>query len=156
MIKKLISFLVVLLVLLEYVLLIDVSTKEEKPIPSKKEMAIYSVCKDEYLTTVFANSKYPYLLTAIAKVESDYKPQIRGDHGKSFGLYQIQSRYWGVVPDSVEGQTRHAERIIGCLIKQHGLTKAVERYNGSGRGSRRYRQKVFLVMKQLKEIERTA
>lgn len=153
MIKKVISFLVVLLVLLEYVILFEIP-KEEKPIPSKKEKAIRIVCKDDYLTTVFANSKYPYLLTAIAKVESDYKPQVRGDHGKSFGLYQIQSRYWGIVPDSVEGQTRHAERILECLIRKHGVSKAVERYNGSGRDARRYRQKVFLVMNQLKELER--
>lgn len=162
MIKKLISFLVVLLVILEYTsaitsariftknMQVPVTTQEYE----KKKQVITIVCKDEYIASVIAKSKYPYTLAAIAKVESDYKPQVRGDNGKSYGLYQIQAKHWGYVPNTVEGQTRKAERILDTLIEDYGFTRAIERYNGSGKCARRYRERVFYVLKQLQQTER--
>ena len=163
MIKKIVSYLVVLLVLLEYTSATASafykSNKVEPPrILSKYEKrrsAIFAVCKDEYITDIIANSKYPYTLTAIAKVESDFRPNIRGDHGKSYGLYQIQERHWGYVPRTIEGQTRVAERIVGSLVDEHGYSRAIERYNGSGKDAKRYRHKVLLVINQLEKIERS-
>ena len=154
---------VVLLVLLEYTasptsayfkLMSSRYNKQPTPV-DKKKAAIYAMCKDKYITDVLANSKYPYTLTAIAKVESDFRPNVRGDHGKSYGLYQIQERYWGYVPRTIEGQTRVAERVIESLVNEHGYSRAIKHYNGSGKDAERYRRRVLLVINQLEMIERS-
>lgn len=107
--------------------------------------------RDDYIAEVIARSGYPYLLAAIAKVESDYKPQIKGDGGDSHGLYQIQEKHWGTFDKSVEGQTLKAEQILSELIKQHGYSMAVERWNGTGKQARAYKKKVFACMKDIRE-----
>ena len=153
---------VVLLVLLEYTSALGSAINETKKKQivviktenDKKKSAIFQICKDEYLSVVFANSKYPYLLTAIAKVESDFRPQIVGDGGKSYGMYQIQSKHWGYVPESVEGQTRKAEQVISHLIQKHGLRRGITAYNGSGKQASQYTDKVLRVVRELHQIER--
>jgi hypothetical protein len=108
--------------------------------------------KDKHISAAIADTKYPYVLAAIAKVESDYRPLIKGDNGESYGLYQIQQRHFGVVPETLEGQSKLCERIIDGLLKQHNgdLTKAIRHYNGSGRQARIYQAKVLRVMKEIR------
>ena len=119
--------------------------KEEKVINKK----IYAQVKDVHIANTLAKSKYPKILTAIAKVESDCRPQVKGDSGKSFGMFQIQEQHWGKVGDSVEDQTASAEKIVTALYKKHGFPKCIERYNGKGRQARDYKKKVLLIMANL-------
>lgn len=116
---------------------------------SKCEQRLRAYIGDDYIASVIARSRYPFTLAAIAKVESDFRPQIKGDSGKSHGLYQIQSQHWGSFDKSVEGQTRKAEQVFSELVREYGYKTAIERWNGSGKQARQYRQKVLLTMAQI-------
>jgi hypothetical protein len=113
------------------------------------DKSIYKMVGDKHIANTLACSKYPRILTAIAKVESDFRPQIVGDSGDSVGLFQIQPKHHGAVPETIEGQTKHAERILDELIRQHGMPKAIERYNGKGQQARRYKQKVIAIIDEM-------
>jgi len=113
---------------------------------------INNYCKDSYISKVISESKYPYTLAAIAKAESDYRPQIVGDNGTSFGLYQIRPKHWGAVPDTIEEQTKKAEQILDKLIWEHGYRKALVKWNGSGDGARQYAKNVLRIIQQIRSI----
>ena len=127
-----------------------VTIKQEEKIIDKK---LYAFIGDKYIANVIAQSKYPYTLAAIAKVESNFRPRIIGDKGKSFGLYQIQSRYHGAFPETVEGQTKYCEQILEKLFRQYPYEQAIERYNGKGHKARQYRQKVMVAMNEIRSIQ---
>lgn len=116
---------------------------------SKLEEQLYAFTKDRYIAQVLAKSKYPHTLAAMAKVESDFRPQAKGDNGESKGMYQIQKRHWGEVPDSIEDQTIMAEQILSELIIKYGYRKGIERWNGRGKNARLYRDKVLLAMGEI-------
>lgn len=123
----------------------------KNPLSNKDKIRLY--VKDEYISeSIINNTKYPILLAAIAKVESNYRPQIKGDNGASHGLFQIQRKHWGVVPDGVPDQVAKCDRIFRELERKHGYYDAIRHYNGSGRGAEAYRRRVLQVKK---EIERT-
>ena len=56
-----------------------------------------------------------YLVAAIGKIESDYRPQIVGDGGDSYGLFQIQRKHHGRFTDGLESQVDKCESILRPL-----------------------------------------
>lgn len=117
--------------------------------------SIDKMINNKRISNAINKSKYPYTLAAIAKRETGgtFNPQTIGDKGKSYGLYQIQERHWGKFDKSIEGQTKKAEQILDELIKEHGYNKAVERYNGSGKQARAYKQDVLATVRKLRRID---
>ena len=105
---------------------------------------------DKYIAECIAKSKYPYLMAAIGKVESDYRPQIVGDNGASHGLFQIQPKYWKY-DDRVEHQVDSCGRILKQLITKHGLASGVARYNGSGPRARSYSKRVIELAREIEK-----
>ena len=130
----------------------DIAVQASKAQNIKQEV-IKRYCGDKHISSVIANSKYPYTLAAIAKIESSYKPQAKGDNGKSFGMYQIQSHIWGKFEDTLEGQTNKAEEILEKLIKEQGYYEAIRAYNGSGKKAKQYRNKVIKEVNELQQME---
>lgn len=123
--------------------------KARKSLTQKK---IESIIKDEYIAEVISKTKYPYLMAAIAIHESGVRPQIVGDSGESYGLFQIQRKHWGWLGDSVQCQADLCERILERLITSNGVEKGVQKYNGSGREARAYARRVI---RTARFIERT-
>jgi len=123
--------------------------KKEEPInPVKFKLIKYT--KDPHLAEVISKTTYPTQLAAIAKVESNFRPLIKGDGGDSFGLYQINSRWWGKTGETLEQQTEKAERLLDYYTRQYGATEALRRWCGSGKAAKIYQAKV---LKEIKEIQ---
>jgi hypothetical protein len=99
--------------------------------------------KDKHIAEEIAKTKRPYIYAAIAKVESDFRPQIIGDGGDSHGMFQIQRKYHGWLGDGVQHQTDLCQRILEPLIARHGLEEGIRRYNGSGPAARRYSKRII-------------
>jgi hypothetical protein len=118
--------------------------------------SIDKLVKNERIAKAIKKTKYPYTLAAIAKRETGgtFNPNLIGDRGQSFGLYQIQEKHWGKFDKSIEGQTKKAEEILDELIKAHRYTKAVERWNGSGRMARVYRDDVLKTVSLLRRQDK--
>jgi hypothetical protein len=76
---------------------------------------------------------------AQAMVESGANPYAKGKH-KEKGAWQIREKYWGKVPKDMVHQARQAEGVLDVLIKEnHGdIYKAVRRYNGYSRATKKY------------------
>jgi len=93
----------------------------------------------------------PFLLAAIATIESNANPwSPRGTAGEQ-GAWQVRAKYWGHVPADVFGQAAQAERVIRTLIGQHGsIRKALIRYNGQGPAAVRYADSVLRIYKEIK------
>jgi hypothetical protein len=105
---------------------------------------------DKYLAEEIAKTKYPYIIAAIGKVESSYAPQIKGDSGKSWGMYQIQPRHWSWRGDGIKEQTQLCEYILHQLMaKNRSVEVAVSRYNGSGPRARAYAKRVLQIAKEI-------
>jgi hypothetical protein len=113
------------------------------------EQKIHKYCKDEYIANILSKSKRPYIMAAIAKVESDYRPHIIGDGGDSYGMFQINRRFHKWPNDGLECQLNASERILNPLIVQYGLTEGIRRYNGRGKDARRYAQRVITIAKEI-------
>jgi hypothetical protein len=56
-------------------------------------------------------------LARIGWCESKFQADAVGDGGRSRGAWQVQERFWGPVPATLEGQARQADRIAA----EHGL-----------------------------------
>lgn len=114
--------------------------------------SIDKLVNNDRIAKAIKKTKYPYTLAAIAKRETGgtFNPNVVGDRGQSFGLYQIQEKHWGKFDKSIEGQTNKAEEILDKLIKAHGYTKAIERYNGSGKMARMYKEDVLKTVSSLR------
>ena len=85
------------------------------------------------------------IVLAIIEKESGFNPKAKGDNGKSFGLMQI---YTKAHPDykggfDIDKNLDYGVKLLSNLIKKHGLTKGVERYNGSGSQARAYARDVL-------------
>ena len=106
-------------------------------------------CKDPYIAKCISETKYPYTLAAIAKVESDYRPQIVGDKGASHGLLQIQRKWYGDIPDSVSAQCAKGESIFDGHYRRHSYRDAISKYNGTGKPSRVYADKVLKAKREI-------
>ena len=90
-----------------------------------------------------------YLVAAIGKIESDYRPQIVGDGGDSYGLFQIQRKHHGRFTDGLESQVDKCESILRPLIVQHGVVRGIQRYNGRGEKARCYARRVLKIIKEI-------
>jgi hypothetical protein len=106
------------------------------------------------ITKALYNSKYPIVLTAIAKAESAFMPEATSKKG-AIGVFQIHSSsgYRGTRIVSVDART--AERILeerGNLqsSRKRSLKLAVTRYCGRGPEAVSYQAKVFKIMKEVK------
>lgn len=129
------------------------SDMEARRIVSKRERAIAILCKDDYIASEIAKSKYDFLAAAIAKVESDCRPQIIGDNGDSYGLFQVQSKHWNLPEnDTVPAQIKHFENIIDSLVSGNSKISYITRYNGKGKKARLYRKKVLANINTLEEL----
>lgn len=132
------------------VLLGLVGTYEQTPEPvvqavsmSRTEQQIAQILPSHVAKAIVDRSDYPRTMAAIAHTESGGNHKAIGDHGKSRGAFQVQPRFWGDVPDSIEEQVDQANRIFMLLVKQYGYREAVRRYNGSGAASIKYQQTVL-------------
>jgi predicted HicB family RNase H-like nuclease len=86
----------------------------------------------------------PMLSMGISQVESNHNFLIKGDKGKSHGMFQIQPRIWGKVGKSVKSQMAKHDAILLELLEACGqdVMEATKRYNGSGKQAKRYAEKV--------------
>lgn len=132
------------------VLLGLVGTYEQTPEPvvqavasSNTEDQIAKILPPPLAKAIVERAEYPRTMAAIAHTESRGNHTAVGDHGKSRGAFQVQPRFWGDVPDSIEEQVDQANRIFMLLVKQYGYREAVRRYNGSGSASIKYQQTVL-------------
>ena len=135
-------------IIITVILLATTTYKKPHPISnpvvkSPTQIKLEKYIGDKYIAEVISNSKYPFIIAAIGKVESDYRPQAIGDGGESHGLYQIQPRHWHPYDDRVGHQTAHCERILGHLFAKYGVVRGLERYNGGGASARRYSKRVL-------------
>lgn len=121
----------------------------EQPVKSRMIQRLTRFTGDPYIAEVLAKTEYPFELAAIAKIESGFRPLVKGDSGASFGLYQIQEKHWGMVPRTVEGQTRKAEKIFHNQVIRYGRIQAIAKWNGTGERAEKYRSKVLLAMKEI-------
>lgn len=92
---------------------------------------------------LFMPLERPVLTVAQGYVESGHNVRARGKAGEK-GAYQVKEEVWGKVPKSWRGQTRQNEEIVNVLLSENhdNLSKAVLRYNGKGKGARKYVAKV--------------
>lgn len=91
-------------------------------------------------------TKHPKTLTAILTVESNGKPAAIGKVGEK-GLYQVRPEIHGPVSSDPLAQTDQAARILEDLVAENDgdLRKAIQRYNGSGKKSRKYASQVSAI-----------
>lgn len=82
----------------------------------------------------------PIVTLAQASVESTSNIYAIGDNGRSHGAFQVQTRYWGNVPDTFIEQARQCENIR--LTLDTNIWAAVQKYNGKGKRSKKYLWKV--------------
>jgi hypothetical protein len=116
-------------------------TTKSKTLTQKR---IEQLLGDEYIAEAISKSKRPYLYAAIKYEESRLAgPGITGDNGESIGMFQVQPKHHGAVPDGVEPQVAQCERILEPLIKRYGLEGGVTRYNGWGEDARAYTRRVL-------------
>jgi len=94
----------------------------------------------------------PALLLAVIMVESNCRIEAVGMSGE-LGLGQIRQEFWrdflnqqGI--DDIRGVEATAS-VLSYHVKKWGMEKGVERYNGKGKKSIEYRQKI---MKKRSEI----
>lgn len=81
---------------------------------------------------------YPRVLAAIACRESRFDLEARGAVGER-GMFQVRPDVWGDPGRSVYSQVQKTNEILSALIERHrNLSRAVERYNGTGADARRY------------------
>lgn len=101
------------------------------------------------LAELLAECKYPRVMAAIAWRESRFNPKARGAVGER-GMYQVRPEVWGDPGRSVHSQTEKTEKVLLALIDEHGgLSRAVERYNGSGTAAKRYREQVLATARSI-------
>lgn len=94
------------------------------------------------------------LLLAVIWTESDFRPHVIGDRGKSYGLMQIRIDYWGGGPELLEIDTniaRGAAILAAHIQRQPSLAEALQAYNGWG-GDGRYVRKVKARYEMLKMV----
>ena len=65
---------------------VDMTTYYNIPLEKSTQKAITRICEEKAID--------PKLIFAMAKVESDFDSQAIGDEGSSFGLLQIQTKWW--------------------------------------------------------------
>ena len=142
-----------------YVLMAMVSTAtvqtspplDVKPVAKQKTSIHKKLEKfigDEYIAEEISKSKYPYLIAAIGKVESDYRPQAVGKMGE-YGMFQIRREIHGEFSDRMESQVSKCESILAPLILKYGLEKGVAKYNGSSVKAIKYSKKVIRIAKSI-------
>jgi hypothetical protein len=101
------------------------------------------------LAELLAECQYPRVLAAIACRESGFDLKARGSVGER-GMYQIRPEVWGDPGRTVRSQTKKAEKVLLTLLDEHGgLSRAVERYNGSGRDAAHYRDQVLRLARSI-------
>ena len=94
------------------------------------------------------------MLTAIAKVESNYDANALNKVTKAKGIFQIMQKHWGYVPKHPAAQVFKAERIYTNLLSEHkSFNKAIERWNGSGIEARSYAKQVYKIQKRIESLE---
>lgn len=167
--KNMIKYLSISYILLNLIILLSISLKgyiketninkggvKAPPYINNKEAykKILTYTKDESLSEIICDTKYPYVLAAIAKIESDYDANALNKVTKAKGLFQIMQKHWGYVPKHPAAQIFKAERVYTNLLSEHkSFNKATERWNGSGREARLYAKQVYKVQKQIENID---
>lgn len=95
----------------------------------------------------------PHITTAQGIVESGLNP--KAVNGGAKGAWQVKEKYWGKVPKDLNGQARHAEKVLSFIMKRDkcSVREALMKYNGSGPSSVRYADKVLRLAKNLRNVK---
>ena len=83
---------------------------------------------EQYAAISRIHTSRRYDLTMIAWCESRFDAQAMGDGGHSLGAWQVQPRFWGPVPTTLEEQAEQADRIAA----EHGLEPWTTRHGCEG------------------------
>ena len=83
---------------------------------------------EQYAAISRIHTSRRYGLTMIAWCESRFDAQAMGDGGHSLGAWQVQPRFWGPVPTTLEEQAEQADRIAA----EHGLEPWTTRHGCDG------------------------
>ena len=83
---------------------------------------------EQYAAISRIHTSRRYGLTMIAWCESRFDAQAMGDGGHSLGAWQVQPRFWGPVPTTLEEQAEQADRIAA----EHGLEPWTTRHGCEG------------------------
>ena len=83
---------------------------------------------EQYAAISRIHTSRRYDLTMIAWCESRLDAQAMGDGGHSLGAWQVQPRFWGRVPTTLEEQAEQADRIAA----EHGLEPWTTRHGCEG------------------------
>ena len=88
--------------------------------------------------------KRPHITVAQGYVESNMNPKAVGAQGEK-GAWQIKEEYWGKVPRTLDKQALHAEQVLDKILKENdgNIRVSLARYNGRGKKSRMYANKVM-------------
>ena len=101
-------------------------------------------------------TKRPALMAAMAVKESNATPWAVGDSGRSKGAFQVQGRYWGVVPSNPVEQALQAERILEDLMRDDrrgSLRSSLARYNGGTKPPKISYRYADAVIRSMKGVE---
>ena len=135
-------------------------TVEASPTFTKHDsFVIYFKAWNSPVPEVMAHSvmqtKRPALMAAMAVKESNATPWAVGDSGRSKGAFQVQERYWGVVPINPTEQALQAERILEDIIRDNrrgDLRQCLAQYNGGTRPPKVSYRYADYVIKLRKEV----
>ena len=83
---------------------------------------------EQYAAISRIHTSRRYGLARIAWCESRFDAHAVGDGGYSFGAWQVQPRFWGPVPTTLEEQAEQADRIAA----EHGLEPWTTRHGCEG------------------------
>lgn len=136
----------------QYITQQQVKAYYDIPLSEERQDKVFDVCKKFNVD--------PVLILAIASVETDYKPITIGDNGNSYGLLQIQPKWWQTYYDeyrcrswfSVEDNVTVGCAVINHLYSKYQNTRCVlNAYNtGSPYNNNGYSDKVLMEMDTIK------
>lgn len=130
-------------------------SKTEERIESVVPAAVAHVICDAAMNQsddVMPQRKQAMTLAAIAHretVRGGYDHHAIGDGGKSKGLFQIQQRLHGAVPDDLEGQVAQATDLFLDYARRYGYRAAVKRWNGDGPLAQGYQRHVLAMVREM-------
>lgn len=139
------------------------------PVPASARPVYYDIPfsdeEQDLIRTIASNYGIDYeLVLAIIKTESNFNPNQIGDYGNSFGLMQVQPRYWNSLfnQNNCSGWFSVKDNVtVGCAILWHlygacgDTEKVLSAYNsGNPDNQNGYSQRVFEELEVIKNLKR--
>jgi hypothetical protein len=119
---------------------------------SRTQQQIETILPEVYAKPIAERTAYPRTMAAIAyreTVRSGKDHTAIGDGGESRGLFQIQPKWHGPVPDEIEAQIDKANDLFLDYVRRFGYRKAVQKWNGEGEEARAYQHEVLALVREL-------